>query len=866
MLRLGLGAVLTAATLITLPHAPVSAGEPTPDPPGARVSVHNANLTDAALSFLTRRKGRYRIADPSRDLRPAGSSRTGAMVAERFDQRYNGIPVLGSQYVVRLTDQGSSAVVTGTSGKYFSGLDVATDTGVSASLSRVVALHALPRPASHGPAQTTDHGLVIVPFGHGILTRHITVATYDDQRNLPVRMEMYVGAGRTRPVLSYDSISYDGPTTTTGVANHSPTLPLQVLQTGSTYTLQDQTKPMFASTGGTIRTYDAHGIDASDFGLEPGLTPGPVLVGSGVIPFPASLNKQGALDAHWGAGKVYDFYANLGRDSLDGKGGSIVSVVGATDDGGPFPNAFWDGSEMVYGAGGYGYKPFSAALDVVGHEMTHAVVQHSAGLLFFGQEGALNEALADYFGNAIEDNTLNISMSSPLGGLMGQDLCVKKVGAACADRNLDKLNTTSHFDGSGFDDGGVHANSTIVSGAFWETRKILGAALGDKVMYAVMTQYLTPMSEFMDARRATLEAAQSLGATAAQVTAIGHAFDKRGVVQGWEKKFLHLDGRTLMSNLTYGGAPAAGDGRWVIADTGPNAEHSPEIFAGTVTGGGPKRISPSNPDVIYDTPATDGRTVIWTATWLRANSTTTRVQTRSLSGGPVRTLATYRNGLIFGTGISGHVATWSGFTGHSEAVWVKRPGGRIVKLQHSRHRQPTQPTVRGNQVVYVDTDARFKPRTTAKLMSYDAGSGVQKVLAAVKGIGHSDGELWSPQITPSYVVFLADARIGGKEGLLRVDRNGHHLRTLIPERSKLATSGYGIAASDRAVTYQTFSFGTGLVHLLQLTTRGGGPVRVSCARGSQPVAVAGRQRRVLWVDLSAGRADLVTRANPVGSC
>ena len=58
----------------------------------------------------------------------------------------------------------------------------------------------------------------------------------------------------------------------------------------------------------------------------------------------------------------------------------------------PYQNAFWDGQQMVYGAG------FAAADDVVGHELTHGVTDFSAHLFYYYQSGAINESLSDVFG------------------------------------------------------------------------------------------------------------------------------------------------------------------------------------------------------------------------------------------------------------------------------------------------------------------------------------------------------------------------------------------------------------------------------------------------------------------------------------
>lgn len=108
---------------------------------------------------------------------------------------------------------------------------------------------------------------------------------------------------------------------------------------------------------------------------------------------------------------------------------TINSLVGITNYGQPYVNAFWDGQKMVYGSGDAEYRPLSAGMDVVGHEMTHGVIEHSANLVYAGQSGAMNEAIADYFGNAIEADVYGIPEADPDGGLIGERLCRTKTPA-----------------------------------------------------------------------------------------------------------------------------------------------------------------------------------------------------------------------------------------------------------------------------------------------------------------------------------------------------------------------------------------------------------------------------------------------------
>ena len=62
----------------------------------------------------------------------------------------------------------------------------------------------------------------------------------------------------------------------------------------------------------------------------------------------------------------------------------------------PYQNAFWNGTQMVYG------EDFSLADDVDAHELTHAVTEKSASLAYYMQSGALNESFSDIFGETVD--------------------------------------------------------------------------------------------------------------------------------------------------------------------------------------------------------------------------------------------------------------------------------------------------------------------------------------------------------------------------------------------------------------------------------------------------------------------------------
>ncbi|RJQ67378.1 M4 family peptidase [Pseudonocardiaceae bacterium YIM PH 21723] len=91
----------------------------------------------------------------------------------------------------------------------------------------------------------------------------------------------------------------------------------------------------------------------------------------------------------------YDLSQNIGADYSDGLGKALrgtthVCATGLAD-GCPMENAFWDGTQMVFGQG-------VTTEDITGHELTHGVTQNTSNLTYAAESGALNEGLSDIFG------------------------------------------------------------------------------------------------------------------------------------------------------------------------------------------------------------------------------------------------------------------------------------------------------------------------------------------------------------------------------------------------------------------------------------------------------------------------------------
>jgi Zn-dependent metalloprotease len=108
-------------------------------------------------------------------------------------------------------------------------------------------------------------------------------------------------------------------------------------------------------------------------------------------------------EAYDGLGGTFDLYWDIyGRDSLDDKG---LDLLASVHYGAKYNNAFWNGTQIVFGDGdGEIYKRFTLDVDVIGHELTHGVIDGK--LPYHGQGGALNESLADVFGSLVKQRTL----------------------------------------------------------------------------------------------------------------------------------------------------------------------------------------------------------------------------------------------------------------------------------------------------------------------------------------------------------------------------------------------------------------------------------------------------------------------------
>jgi Zn-dependent metalloprotease len=286
-----------------------------------------------------------------------------------------------------------------------------------------------------------------------------------------------------------------------------------------------------ASTGELRRTiYDAKHRTS---------LPGKLVLGEGGTP-PATPAGAPIREAYENAGLAYKFYHEVfQRNSIDDRGLRLDSTVHYARD---YDNAFWNGSQMVYGDG-HLFHDFTAAVDVVVHELTHGVTQYmvaGGGLVYQGEPGALNESISDCFGSMAKQWAKNETVAH----------ADWKIGDSIVPADSPPLRSMSHPE-KGFDpqparmadfvdtvedNGGVHTNSGIPNHAFYLACKNMGSATrsweaAGHIWYRGLG-LLKATSDFRQAAQAFVQAATLLyGDNSHEMKAVAAAWATVGVIE-----------------------------------------------------------------------------------------------------------------------------------------------------------------------------------------------------------------------------------------------------------------------------------------------------------------------------------------------
>ncbi|WP_343073419.1 M4 family metallopeptidase [Pyxidicoccus fallax] len=257
---------------------------------------------------------------------------------------------------------------------------------------------------------------------------------------------------------------------------------------------------------------------------------------------------DGHVDANYDQlGFTYDCYKTVfNRDSFNNAGAQMRSTVHYSSN---YVNAFWNGSQMVYGDGdGTTSGQLGRDADVTVHELTHAVTSYESNLTYSNESGALNEGMSDIFAAVCESWSRSWSTDADVWKI-GEDIWTP---ATAGDALRYMANPTQ--DGSSrdyyperyvgsSDNGGVHWNSGIANLAFkllstggthprsktTVTVPALGVEKAARIFYKANTDLFTASTTFAQAKTYTAQAAAALGYTTADQDAVNKAWEAVGV-------------------------------------------------------------------------------------------------------------------------------------------------------------------------------------------------------------------------------------------------------------------------------------------------------------------------------------------------
>ena len=327
--------------------------------PAATVSVgYASNLDDlrrwdAAVDSLVRTGGLV-LASRQADRVLEGR------VHEHLVQYVGGVRVIGGG-IARQLDRGVTVSLAGTVHPNI-GIDTAPALSAAAAGRRLE--QAVGAPLANGRAPE----LVILPLPDGSYTLAYRAA----MSNLRIA---FAAAADGRIIRMEDAIRAQEPVIGTGVGVRGDRKKVAATRAGGRYEARDRLRP------GEVLTLDARFDESALFRLLVAGEPGQRWTASDVADDEDNdWTDKAVVDHHAHLGWTYDFYNQaLGWNGLDDRNGRILGIVNVSRD---FANAFF--IPPPYGPEGTGAVVFGeiegepmVALDVVAHELTHAVIYYA---------------------------------------------------------------------------------------------------------------------------------------------------------------------------------------------------------------------------------------------------------------------------------------------------------------------------------------------------------------------------------------------------------------------------------------------------------------------------------------------------------
>jgi len=544
--RIGILAVSGGVVLIAMMHGQAQAPATSLARPTAVAALRGgADLRayDAQIDQMLRSR-ELRVRDTMRDADMPDRRH------ERLDQYYRGVRIVGGDLRRQIAADGTVSVF----GMLHGGLDLDTAPRLTADDAR----GAIARAAA-GQYLGDAPELVVLPLSDGYHLAYFGQAFTDTDM-----LNVYIDANSGVSLRQYSNfISEVGK----GKGTFGDDKKVSTKAVSGAFVTDDPLRPS------AITTYDMKGNLSRTNGVlnrVVNLAPSDIASDSD-----NDWTDPTVVDAHVYAGWYYDFlfkrFARHGIDDHELRIAVLTHSVNRSDiffqpgnvvgqfylnaffcpDCGPDGKGtvlFGEGAPLGFVGPGIDVKPFSAALDVVAHELTHAVTAATSNLNSFplSEASALNEAFSDVVGNS----TAVFYLPAGSGQLQANYVIGKDLTSppgTFAIRNIQNpaaLGDPDHYTRR-IIGGDPHFNSTIASHAFFlaieggvnRTSGLSVTGVGannrsqiERAFFRADTVLMPSGSTFALTRVATIQAARDLfGSGSAAERAITQAWDAVGV-------------------------------------------------------------------------------------------------------------------------------------------------------------------------------------------------------------------------------------------------------------------------------------------------------------------------------------------------
>ncbi|WP_223634412.1 M4 family metallopeptidase [Corallococcus sp. EGB] len=240
---------------------------------------------------------------------------------------------------------------------------------------------------------------------------------------------------------------------------------------------------------------------------------------------------------------TYNCYkTNFNRDSLNNAGQTLISSVHYSKN---YVNAYWDGTQMVYGDGdGVNSIELGKDADVTVHELTHAVTENESNLTYSGQSGGLNEAMSDTFGAICESWASGTWSTAADVWKVGEDVWTPGVAGDALRYMDDPAKDGASIDWApNYSGQDVHYTSGVPNLAFALLAKggthprgrstinvpAIGVQKAGQIWYYANANLYTASTTYDQAKTWTIQAAAALGYDQATQDAVKAAWEAVGV-------------------------------------------------------------------------------------------------------------------------------------------------------------------------------------------------------------------------------------------------------------------------------------------------------------------------------------------------